>query len=225
MVREIAGAGKTFLTSKVIDDISDRGKLLESGPQTEALAFFYFSRNDDSRNSGLACLRSLVRQLFARASCPGKIHSSMKALYNDCESKGQSLSRELCEAQLVDSMNLFSRVTIVLDALDECNEDDRMEFITTLTTLMGNSSRPLLLFISSRPDEQIRQAFCGQAILEVSMEDNNDDIANFILGEINSPDKTKRWGRIDETLRDRVVSELIKKSQGMSVASSPSYAT
>lgn len=213
------------MTSKVIDDISDQGKLLESGPHDEALAFFYFSRNDNSRNSGLSCLRSLVRQLFTRASCPGKILASLKTLYDDCMSKGRSLSRDLCEAQLANSMNLFSRITIVLDALDECSEDDRDGLVTTLTSLMGNSSGTLRVFISSRPDEKIREAFHDQVRLEVSMEDNHDDIAKFILGEIDSPEKNKRWKRIQKDLRDEVVSTLIEKSQGMLVAPSPSDTT
>lgn len=198
---------------------------MDSGPHDEALAFFYFSRNDASRNSGLACLRSLVRQLFTHASCPGKILTPMKTLYDDCTSKGRSLSPDLCGAQLVKSMDLFSRITIVLDALDECNEDDREGLVKTLTSLTGNSSRPLRIFISSRPDEQIREAVYDQASLEVSMEANHDDIAKFILGEINSPDKNKQWKRIKKNLRDEVVSTLIEKSQGMLVAPSPSDTT
>ncbi|KAL2288601.1 hypothetical protein FJTKL_03959 [Diaporthe vaccinii] len=192
LLQGLSGAGKAFLTSKVIDDIGDKGKLLDSGPHDEALAFFYFSRNDTSRNSGLACLRSLVRQF-----------------------KGRSPSPDLCEAQLVKSMDLFSRITIVLDTLDKCNEDDREGLVKTLTSLMGNSSRPLRVFISSRPDEQTREAVYDQASLEVSMEVNHDDIAKFILGKINSPDKNKQWKRIKKNLRDEVVSRLIEESQGM----------
>ncbi|KAK7705287.1 hypothetical protein SLS64_008124 [Diaporthe eres] len=187
-----AGAGKTFLTSKVIDDISDKGKLLDNGPHDGALAFFYFSRNDNSRNSGLACLRSLVRQLFTRASYPGKILTRMKTLYDGCISKGQSLSRDLCEAQLVKSMDLFSRITIVLDALDECNEDDRDGLVKTLTSLMGNSSRSLRVFISSRPDEQIREEFNDQASLEVHE-----------LLKFSSPDEVReRLGKLPRDLKE-----------------------
>lgn len=192
-----------------------------SGPHDEALAFFYFSRNDSSRNSGLDCLRSLVRQLFKRASCPGKILTSLKTLYDDCISKGQSLTRDLCEAQLVKFMDLFSKITIVLDALDECKEDDREGLVKAITSLMGYSSRPIRVFISSRP----REAFDDQAILEVSVENNHDDIAKFVLGEINDEDKNKQWKRIQKDLRDEVVSTLIEKSQGMLVAPSPSDTT
>ncbi len=58
------GAGKTRLTSKVVDHIQ---LVLESQRNDEAFAYFYINRNDASRSSPSAALRSIARQLSATA--------------------------------------------------------------------------------------------------------------------------------------------------------------
>ena len=55
-----AGAGKTFLTSKVIDHVQCK---LQASPSHEGFAFFYCNRNEPERRQPLSVLRSYVRQL------------------------------------------------------------------------------------------------------------------------------------------------------------------
>ncbi|KAF3770865.1 hypothetical protein M406DRAFT_215991, partial [Cryphonectria parasitica EP155] len=208
-----SGMGKTFLTSKVIDRKKD---LLGSCSNDEALAFFYFNRGDSSRNTAIACLQSLVRQLSTACSHPGQMQPSLRTLYRDCNREGRSLTYELCKKQLAESLNLFPRVTIILDAFDECNQDDRESLVGILNELMGSSGRPLLLFISSRPESDIRTAFRDRVSVEVGAEDNQDDIAAFVKREIYKPGG--RWGRfpaITEQLKAKVVDTLLEKSRGM----------
>ncbi|KAJ4415022.1 hypothetical protein N0V82_007604 [Gnomoniopsis sp. IMI 355080] len=207
----IAGTGKTFLTSKVIDHKS--GSLLSSGAHDEALAFFYFSRSDSSRNSILSCLQSLVRQLSTSYNREGHMQPALKELAKDCKKKGRVLSRDLCEQRLAESMNLFPRTTIILDALDECKEDDREGLVKTLSNLMKSSSRPLLVFISSRPDNDISSEFQDWPSVEVGVEDNQDDIAKFVKDKITNANT--RWKGIPGEVRERVVLKLLEKSQGM----------
>lgn len=218
--RRVAGSGKTFLTSKVIDH--RRQLLLNSGPNDEALAFFYFNRTDKERNSDLDCLRSLVRQLSTSARSSGQMQPSLKTLYNSLQRDGRDLNRDLCNKQLVESMNLFPRTTIVLDALDECDKSGRQKLIKILVELMEISNCPLQVFISSRPDGDIKKAFHDRVSLEVGVADNQDDIAKYIDDKIKGIENDC-WEDIPEELKDEVVSTLKEKSQGMLVIMSTSF--
>ncbi|KAB5524005.1 hypothetical protein GE09DRAFT_486540 [Coniochaeta sp. 2T2.1] len=58
----LAGAGKTKLSSKVVDDVRSR---LSDPEDQETLAHFYCDANRSSHKTALAILRSLVKQLSA----------------------------------------------------------------------------------------------------------------------------------------------------------------
>lgn len=205
------GTGKTFLTSKVVDY---KIGLLNSSPNDEAVVFFYFNRSDSARNSALACLRSLVRQFSTCRSRQGHIQSSFKKLYEECVRCGRSMTWELCKKQITESLNLFPRSTIIIDALDECDEDDRPNLVQILNEMMKTSRRPLMIFISSRPDGDIKNAFRDRVNVEIGVKDNQDDIARFVRGKVKN---NLRWAKFSEETKERVVTTLIEQSQAMSV--------
>jgi predicted NACHT family NTPase len=70
-----------------------------------------------------------------------------------------------CEAyreQLLESVNLYPKTTIVLDALDECDPKSRRHLVDAIELLLQQSGRPLKVFISSRPDRDIRERFLSR---------------------------------------------------------------
>lgn len=138
---------------------------------------------------------------------------ALKTLFQNCKREGRVLGRDLCTKQLAESIDLFPRTTIILDALDECNEDDREDLVKILDDLMKNSSRPVLVFISSRPDGDIRLAFRDRTSVEVGVEDNQDDIAKFVRDKIDNAGN--RWRQIPVKTKTKVISTLLEKSQGM----------
>lgn len=147
---------------------------------------------------------------------------SLKALYQECRLKAQGLDRDACRKQLEESIKLFPRITIILDALDECNDDERADLTQLVADLMKCSGRPLQVFISSRPDAGTEAAFRDRVNIEMGVEDNQDDIANYIKDKIHSR-KNIGWKYISEKLKDEVVSTLAKKGRGMLVTISHSY--
>lgn len=194
--------------------IDHKQSILGGAPNDEALAFFYFNRTDPSRNSALSCLQSLVRQISTPRSQQGHIQSSLRELYRECRRGGRILNRELCRRQLIESLNVFPRTTFIVDALDECDQEDRENLIGFFDELMRTSRRPLLIFISGRPEGDIRAALCNRTIVEIGVEDNQIDITRFIEEKVRSH---RRWDRFDKTLKDKVINTLLEKSHGMSV--------
>lgn len=136
---------------------------------------------------------------------------ALKALFEDCKREARVLGRDQCMKQLAESIDLFPKTTIILDALDECNEDDHEDLVRILDDLMNSSSRPLLVFISGRPD--IKWALRDRASVKISIEDNKKDIEKFVRDKIMNAGH--RWRHIPEERREEVVSTLLEKSKGM----------
>ncbi|RYP58533.1 hypothetical protein DL769_008907 [Monosporascus sp. CRB-8-3] len=204
-----AGAGKTFLTSKVIDHVQS---LLKSPRNEDGFAFFYCNRNEEERRKPLMVLRSYVRQLSTTAKYPGEMHKKLQGLWGEKRLKGSDLGLEDCREQLLESVNLFPRTTLVLDALDECEPDSREELVKTVEILLSKSRRPLKVFISSRPDRDIRDRFLDRPNIEIQATHNEKDIQNFVNEEIV---KHGAWKDMSPPLKDEIIRVLLARSQGM----------
>ncbi|KAK1762907.1 hypothetical protein QBC33DRAFT_460474 [Phialemonium atrogriseum] len=202
------GAGKTYLTSKVIDQI-------DSLPETcnnEGFAFFYCNRNEEERRKPLSVLRSYVRQLSTAVRSPGHMRKQLRDLYRETIRNGSDLGLDACKQQLLESVNLYLKTTLVLDALDECEPELRGQLVNMIEDLLSKSERPLKVFISSRPDGDIRDRFASLPNIEIQATDNQDDIEKFVNEEIV---KHRRWHRISPSLREEVVTTLLGRSGGM----------
>ncbi|RYP31190.1 hypothetical protein DL766_004498 [Monosporascus sp. MC13-8B] len=193
------GAGKTFLTSKVIDHVQS---LLKSSRNEEGLAFFYCNRNEEERRKPLTVLRSYVRQLSTTAKYPEKMRKKLQELWSEKRLKGSDLDLEDCREQLLESVNLYPRTTLVLDALDECEPDSRGELVKTVDILLSKSRRPLKVFISSRPDRDIRKRFLDRPNIEIYATHNEKDIQKFVHEEII---KHGAWKDISPLLKDEII--------------------
>ncbi|GAB1320797.1 NACHT domain-containing protein [Madurella fahalii] len=204
-----AGAGKTFLTSKVIDHIRS---LLERSPNQEGFAFFYCNRNEEERRKPLSVLRSYVRQLSTAASHPREMRKKLRELWHKMTLEGSELGFGACREQLLESVNLYQSTTLVLDALDECDPDSRRELVDTIEFLLSKSEKPLRILISSRPDRDIRSRFLDKPNIEIRAGHNENDIRKFVDEEIV---KHEGWADMSPSLRDEIVKALLDRSDGM----------
>jgi Cdc6-like AAA superfamily ATPase len=205
----IAGTGKTYLTSRVIDEIRSA---LKSNPNHEGLAFFYCNRNETERQEPLSVLRSFVRQLSTIIKDENSIQKRLKQFYIQTRLKASEPTIGDCKELLLEFINLYPKTTLILDALDECDKQKRRVLIEIFDYFLARASRPVKIFISSRPDGDIRERFKGQANIEIQATDNHDDISRFVESEIT---KHLRWNKISLELQKEIVEKLQKGSQGM----------
>ncbi|KAK7413945.1 hypothetical protein QQX98_007214, partial [Neonectria punicea] len=203
------GAGKTFLTSQVIDHVQTQ---LENSPNEEGFAYFYCNRNEEERRSPLSVLRSYVRQLSTSVRNPGHMRKPLRDLCREARLKGSDVGFDVCKSQLLESVNLYSQTTLILDALDECDPTSRWQLVEMMQHLISESEQPLKIFISSRPDDDIKRCFTSWPNVEIQATDNQRDIETFVNEEI---DKPRRWGPISAPLRTEIVNMLLERSQGM----------
>ncbi|RAH86793.1 hypothetical protein BO86DRAFT_428564 [Aspergillus japonicus CBS 114.51] len=202
-----AGTGKTFLTSRVIDHVEGT---LRTTANDEGFAYFYCNRTEDIRTRPLAVAQSYVRQL---SSCAIKIsscyiQSKLRICYKEQRIRAASLDLALCKTLLIESLNLYPRTTLILDAFDECDPASRKELLRLFEELLRVSRRPVRLFIASRPDGDIRSRFQSHPNIEIQATDNRDDIQMYIRQRI--PDVIAH-----EELHAPVMSALLEKCDGM----------
>lgn len=156
--------------------------------------------------------RSLLRQL----SCPvferGRIHQDIVDLEHELRTNGKDFTFGICEDWIQKMVDAYPRTTIILDALDECDEGSRSRMMDILDVLLKGSSTKLKVMILSRPDSDIRDRFKRYPFIEISATDNHNDIAVFVKRAI---ERHPRWTKMDSQLRSEVMSVLLEKSQGM----------
>lgn len=204
----LAGAGKTFLTSKVIDHVQTR---LDNSSCPSGFAFFYCDRNDEARRKPLSVLQSFVRQLSTSTKNPGGVRKNLQALCRKRRTEGSGLSLSDCREQLLESVNLYAQTTLVLDGLDECEPESRQEIVTAIESVF-ESKTSLKVFISSRRDRDIRQRFSNKPNIDIQAAHNENDIRDFVNEEIT---KHGNWANMSTDLRSHIVRVLLGRSEGM----------
>ncbi|KAJ3519472.1 hypothetical protein NM208_g14114 [Fusarium decemcellulare] len=201
------GAGKTFLISKVIDHA------INNAGEEDAIAFFYCKRDEENRRRPQDILRSILRQLSSTVTqCEdGKIHPTLQGLTDKLSARGAVLDISTCKDLVVQFLEDYSRTTIILDALDECEKEMRSELMNVFDQLAREGNR-LRIFLSSRTDDDIRQHFRSRPIIEIQATDNHCDISTFVHERLSGD---PRWGTLSLDLQLEIRTRLHVGSQSM----------
>ncbi|KAH7121183.1 hypothetical protein B0J11DRAFT_59184 [Dendryphion nanum] len=163
----IPGAGKTILTSTVVNDLTARFQ----GDSNVCVAYFYYDFRRQEEQTAEDLLASLLRQL-----CQGKpsLPDSMRALHNQHEEKRTRPRLDEISRVLHTVANTYSRVFIIIDALDECQESN-----CCLTRIFDLQAKCRLnLFATSRDVPNITKYFVGHISLKISA--RNEDVKKYI---------------------------------------------
>ena len=200
-----AGCGKSILSSTVIQHTFRHRR---SSPRI-GIAFFYFNFNDDSKQSLLAMLRSLLLQLSSQLNGDHEELSKLQSRYSN------SLPPT---PELVDSLQRiikqYEDVYIIIDALDESPKSTAREFVlNTLFEMRKWSLKGLHLLVTSRDEPDIREALEPLPREDIMMKNAGveNDIAGFISDRLDKDRKLRRWAASHE----RIKQALAKGAQGV----------
>lgn len=211
------GSGKSVVTSMIVEQTRARGSATKDVP----MAFFFCdrtSRQEQLKNCSII-YRLILRQLLetSRIKPPDYLHSIYRR-----HKGGYLLSEETCLTAIVEVIQTCpDTVTLVLDALDECEVELRTSLLAALQHLISNSKRNsegvLKVFITSRRERDIvdtLEAQTQESVFAVSMQ-NEQDISDFIKQQIERDFKLKRFPIWFIGSKDKLIEQLIAKSQGM----------
>ena len=168
-----------------------------------AFAHFYFNYQDRDRLSAEVIFRSLLRQLsMFHAELPKQIIE----LHRRTESQKRSLQLDDLEQALQLICAEFDHTFLIIDALDECDKEQRNGLLRGLSSLQKKSS--VRIFLTSRPhlDDEIRRAFGTPLQIEIGAADS--DLAIYLSMKIDESDNADV---IDEDFKAEII---VKVTQG-----------
>lgn len=212
------GTGKSYLSSKVIDRYLVReGDQEFTSQHDEGFGFFYCYRSDPSRQNTESIIRSYIRQLSEVPRRPNHIHQASIELKKSSEKIQNGLPLAKCKDTLVKIIDSYPRVTLVLDALDECSNETKRELSQLFKSLVEESKGLVKVFIASRKEPDIERYLespqSRQMLVSISTSDNAGDIEMFITHEIQ--EFAIEWSSIAEDTKLLVKNTLVQRSDGM----------
>jgi Cdc6-like AAA superfamily ATPase len=203
----IPGAGKTILTSIVIEELTTRF----SNDPTICIAYIYcnFRCQDEQKIDDL--LANLLKQL---AECQPSLLGSVKDLYDRHKTKRTRPSIKEIWRTLQSVAAMYSRVFIIIDALDECQVSNgcRTRFLLEMFSLQTKCGANL--FTTSRFILEITENFEGSILLEIraSKEDVQTYLDNYMFPR-------RAFLRKNLELQEEIKAKIVESVKGMCVFS------
>ncbi|KAF3291558.1 hypothetical protein TWF970_000772 [Orbilia oligospora] len=195
----IPGAGKTILSSIVVEHLIDR----YSYNPAIGVAYIYFNYKVNAHIKVDELLSNLLKQLTRTQD---SLSNYVKDLYDRC--KGIQPSRAEIVKALGAVVASYSRVFIVVDALDEYERCS--EFLGQLFEIHKNYASNI--FATSRPIPEIRGIFERHEIslIELEIRASEADIVKYLEGQI-----LHSGGNIVRKNKTVVIDKISELAQGM----------
>jgi Cdc6-like AAA superfamily ATPase len=200
----IPGAGKTIIASIVVDDLYAKFQ----NDASVGLAYIYcnFRRQQEQKPNDL--LASLLKQLVQEQPF---IPENVKSLYERHKDKRTRPSLDEISKALHSIVAGYSRVFIIVDALDECqgSNEGRKRFLAELFDLQARTGASLLT--TSRFIPEIVKEFEERSVqLEVCASD--DDLQRYLDGHMT---KLPSFVSRNADLQNEVKIAIINAVDGM----------
>ena len=199
----IPGAGKTILTSIVVDNLST---MFQNNP-TIGIAYLYCDFRRSYEQTIGDFLMCLLRQLAQNQS---SMPVSVQDLYDRHNKNQRRPSFEDVSRALYSVAAMYSKVFIIVDALDECqvSEGSRSRLLSEIFTFQQKCRVNILA--TSRFIPEITEKFKGYTWLEIRAHD--EDVRAYLEGRI------LRSGRnFLRNLPESIKTKIIKAVDGMYV--------
>jgi hypothetical protein len=205
----IPGAGKTIITSIVVEHLNAKFQ----NDTSIGIAYLYcnFKRQQEQKPADL--LSSLLKQLVQEQS---SVSESVKSLYERHKDKGSHPSLEEILKSLHSIATDYSRVFILIDALDEfqISNADRRKFLSEVFNLQNKAGTNI--FATSRFIPEITKEFEGSISLEIRA--RYEDVQRYLDAHMS---ELPLFVSRNRDLQDIIKAEIIKAVDGMYVPSRP----
>lgn len=183
--------------------------------------YFYCTRNpaEPERSKADAVLRSLVMQLSVRHPQEA-ILEPVRRIYKAREKNifvAGPLDIKESTDLIIELTSSRQLTTIIVDALDECEEISRRELLDAFKKILQGSSSLVKILVSSREVGDIAYHLEGCLNLEILAGKNQADIDRYVDQRVDDLVENRRLlsGKISDELRQEIKQVLCKKAGGM----------
>lgn len=198
------GAGKTMITSIVIHHLYNTFR----HDSKIGIAYVYCNFRQQHEQKSTDLVLSLLKQLVQeQSSLPGCV----QGLYSHHRLKRTRPSRDEILRALHSVVISYSRVFIIVDALDECQafNEGRKMFLSDVFTLQAKTTG-VNLFATSRFIQDIENQFQGSLRIQIRATDT--DVAKYLDGKLQN---FRSLVSKNIPLREEIKSRIAKAADGM----------
>ncbi|KAJ7271001.1 ankyrin repeat-containing domain protein [Mycena rebaudengoi] len=196
----IPGAGKTVLTSIVVDYLRNNFQGNNTG-----VAAVYLNHKESEAQSPSDILASLWWQLASERL----ISPLVQQLYQKHQNRRTRPSLDEVRKIFHSIVAEYSRVFVVVDALDEYPEAHRHILLDALAVMGGSVS----LMLTSRPNIAPEAFFPTALVLEISAKD--EDIRCYVKAQIQNSFRLSKHVRVRPELHKEIETKIAKNADGM----------
>lgn len=198
MIYGKAGAGKTILSSYLIHRERNKGSL----NVTALTLYHYFKFNDETKNTPLAAMKSILDQLYTitseTESCK-TLETELLKLHSHRQCRFEDLWHVLTEVVRAEGI----QITIILDAIDECKGSKLL--IRELRKLTDDHAVKVII-IGRQQGDHSKECDKAKSIITITESDVSQDIICFVQHKVDKIERLQRPGL--EVLKDKVKSIL-----------------
>lgn len=188
-----------MLSSIIIDDLNQRFE----GDLNVALACVFCNFRRTGEQSADHLLASLVRQAVS-----GRLPDNFKTSFNKIKAQNKRPTRSDLISALASFSETFDKVFIIIDALDECANDDGTALLEACSELRdlksfhfmftSRFSGPAVEFLAHEPSFEIRA--------------RDDDVRMFLKGHLG---KLPSFVKNSLDLQIEVIEQIVSATKGM----------
>jgi hypothetical protein len=179
----------------------------------KVVAFFYFDFTDPSKISYESMIRSLVTQLFQHCA---QVRGILLDLYSSCQDGRIRPSTTALVSALLEMISRIPECYILLDALDECEEREKvMDFLRKLEPLTSTNLNALVTSRREMDIERSLSSFLPQSrCTNLSADYVDEDIRRYVQHRWTTDSNLKRWEKKAD-VRAEIEEALFKRANGM----------
>jgi hypothetical protein len=187
---------------------------IQNSKENVGISFFYFNFQSQGTQTPKDVIATLIKQLCQTLEKLEDFPQSLRELFQKCTKNDESPTLTELESEFQRLLGSFKTVFIVLDALDESPKGNRKE-LNSLFHIMKNSSTRMKIFVTSRPESDIRAAFeeAQFGMLQIEAVKVNRDIATYVEHELTHRRQTHC--NIGPALQEEIKTTLLTNSNGM----------
>lgn len=197
---------KLTSSSHVVETI-----LEQYGPDKEVgICFAYYDYTQSASQKFAQIILSLIKQLCRKAD-------TIPSAFRKAKQNADSPSTLANLNHFTTSTSKFKKVFIIIDALDECLEDDeRPRMLCFLAEALRDISH-IRVFVTSRREPDIVHKFEALGMLTIQLEAESvaADIEKYVTNEVSRLRSEKELYISDKELAEKVVRTLTDRAEGM----------
>ncbi|KAL4885962.1 ankyrin repeat-containing domain protein [Aspergillus karnatakaensis] len=201
----IPGAGKTFLTATLVEDLYQR----YSSDSSVGLVYIYCNYHRHQEQTLYELLLSVLKQLAQRRH---RIPAEVEEMYMEWEQQRTHPKLEDIAQAINATVACYTRTFIAVDALDECQtlNNCRSRFLTELFAYQLKSEGKVRLFATSRYLADITERFAGMSSLEIRASPH--DVTKYLRANMS---KLPPFVYDDNDLQERITTSILEAIDGM----------